>query len=233
VPLRPLPRAIALWSYVAKSSTEMSFEKDEIITVEAQIPGEWWRGRIDPNKKGHFPKNYVQLLPSSDSYADGHPQQQLGAEDVAALMRLLQQQVVDLTKKVEEEAKERADKFEKDLAEMTQKYEAEVEARKRMQAEVEELRRAVAPFVSTSSEEVSIGGGGRLEKLEKEVLRLEEQAKTETRVRMDLEAMHNRIDREVESLGREVQKIKRTLEDEAKNPNYAQALKKTGRDLSV
>ena len=80
VPLRPLPRAIALWSYSGKSSTEMSFEKDEIITVEAELPGEWWRGRI-ADRKGHFPKNYVQMLPSdlADSNAPEQPQSELGA----------------------------------------------------------------------------------------------------------------------------------------------------------
>ena len=73
--LEPQPKlssqnlVLALYSYTAQSSDELSFHKGSVLTVLSK-DGEWWRGELN-GQVGLFPSNYVQPLteqaPSSEA----------------------------------------------------------------------------------------------------------------------------------------------------------------------
>ena len=52
-------RATALYSYVAESPDELSFEAGDVIYVQ-QSDQSWWTGTLD-GRSGAFPSNYVEL----------------------------------------------------------------------------------------------------------------------------------------------------------------------------
>lgn len=52
---------LALYTYVAQSSDELSFHKGSVISVLDKEGGEWWKGEVN-DKVGLFPSNYVQPL---------------------------------------------------------------------------------------------------------------------------------------------------------------------------
>lgn len=56
----PANLVLALYTYIAQSSDELSFHKGSVITV-LDKEGEWWRGEVN-DKEGLFPSNYVQPL---------------------------------------------------------------------------------------------------------------------------------------------------------------------------
>lgn len=49
---------IALYPYKAQNDDELSFEKDDIISVVGRDEPEWWRGELN-GLSGLFPSNYV------------------------------------------------------------------------------------------------------------------------------------------------------------------------------
>lgn len=49
---------IALYPYKAQNDDELSFEKDDIISVVGRDEPEWWRGELN-GLSGVFPSNYV------------------------------------------------------------------------------------------------------------------------------------------------------------------------------
>lgn len=49
---------IALYPYKAQNDDELSFEKDDIISVMGRDEPEWWRGECQ-GLIGLFPSNYV------------------------------------------------------------------------------------------------------------------------------------------------------------------------------
>ncbi|CAA9996323.1 unnamed protein product [Nesidiocoris tenuis] len=53
-----LERVIALYPYVAQNEDELSFEKDDIVTVLAKDEPSWWKGECKGGV-GVFPSNYV------------------------------------------------------------------------------------------------------------------------------------------------------------------------------
>lgn len=52
---------LALYSYTAQSSDELSFHKGSVIAVLSKEDGEWWKGEVN-GTVGLFPSNYVQPL---------------------------------------------------------------------------------------------------------------------------------------------------------------------------
>lgn len=54
-------RVRALWKYVARHEDELSFEANEVITIEGEAPDEeqWFKGRIG-NRAGLIPATYVK-----------------------------------------------------------------------------------------------------------------------------------------------------------------------------
>ena len=57
---------LALYSYTAQSSDELSFHKGSVITVLSKEDGDWWRGEVN-GLVGLFPSNYVQPLTGQPS----------------------------------------------------------------------------------------------------------------------------------------------------------------------
>ncbi|XP_058980761.1 intersectin-1 isoform X2 [Musca domestica] len=53
-----LDKVIALYPYKAQNDDELSFEKDDIISVLGRDEPEWWRGELN-GLTGLFPSNYV------------------------------------------------------------------------------------------------------------------------------------------------------------------------------
>lgn len=53
-----LDKVIALYPYKAQNDDELSFEKDDIISVLGRDEPEWWRGECQ-GLTGLFPSNYV------------------------------------------------------------------------------------------------------------------------------------------------------------------------------
>ncbi|XP_059468305.1 intersectin-2 isoform X3 [Neocloeon triangulifer] len=65
----PMPgkdRVIAMYSYVAQNSDELSFDKDEVITVTSRDDPSWWKGELQ-GQVGLFPSNYVSAIPTDNS----------------------------------------------------------------------------------------------------------------------------------------------------------------------
>lgn len=50
---------VALYPYTAQNTDELTFVKDDIITVISKDEPDWWRGQIG-SSVGLFPVNYVQ-----------------------------------------------------------------------------------------------------------------------------------------------------------------------------
>lgn len=53
-----LDKVISLYPYKALNDDELSFEKDDIISVLGRDEPEWWRGELN-GITGLFPSNYV------------------------------------------------------------------------------------------------------------------------------------------------------------------------------
>lgn len=60
-PQIPFNHALALWNYQARSTTEMSFRKGDLIKVEGQYDENWWKGSHG-DEVGFFPANHVTGL---------------------------------------------------------------------------------------------------------------------------------------------------------------------------
>ncbi|XP_017094939.2 intersectin-1 isoform X1 [Drosophila bipectinata] len=61
-----LDKVIALYPYKAQNDDELSFEKDDIISVLGRDEPEWWRGELN-GLSGLFPSNYVGPFVTSES----------------------------------------------------------------------------------------------------------------------------------------------------------------------
>ncbi|KAF9899149.1 hypothetical protein BX616_003220 [Lobosporangium transversale] len=55
----------AMYDYESEDSTNLSFKKDDVIQVLAQLESGWWAGHCD-GRQGWFPSNYVQVLGEED-----------------------------------------------------------------------------------------------------------------------------------------------------------------------
>jgi len=54
-----------MYSYVAQNSDELSFDKDEVITVLSRDDPSWWKGELQ-GATGLFPSNYVSAIPTDN-----------------------------------------------------------------------------------------------------------------------------------------------------------------------
>ena len=62
------PYAKTLYQFVAVSADELSFQRNEIVTLISHIDDEWMEGELD-GRRGIFPTNYVDIIvdcPSND-----------------------------------------------------------------------------------------------------------------------------------------------------------------------
>ena len=60
-----LAKVIAIFDFEAQESTDLGFKKGEEIEV-LKKDGDWWSGRIGPNRTGNFPFNYVKVPEKMD-----------------------------------------------------------------------------------------------------------------------------------------------------------------------
>ena len=58
-------KVIAIFDFEAQESTDLGFKKGEEIEV-LKKDGDWWSGRIGPNRTGNFPFNYVKVPEKMD-----------------------------------------------------------------------------------------------------------------------------------------------------------------------
>lgn len=58
---------IALYPYKAQNDDELSFDKDDIISVVGRDEPEWWRGELN-GLTGLFPSNYVGKFVTSGKW---------------------------------------------------------------------------------------------------------------------------------------------------------------------
>lgn len=64
-----LEQVIALYPYTAQNSDELTFVKDDVITVISKDEPDWWRGQIGTSV-GLFPTNYVQGMSNTQGQDD-------------------------------------------------------------------------------------------------------------------------------------------------------------------
>ncbi|XP_032595565.1 intersectin-1 isoform X2 [Drosophila grimshawi] len=69
-----LDKVIALYPYKAQNDDELSFEKDDIISVLGRDEPEWWRGELS-GLSGLFPSNYVGPFVTSVLQIESEPAQ--------------------------------------------------------------------------------------------------------------------------------------------------------------
>ncbi|KAG0327469.1 hypothetical protein BGZ99_007553 [Dissophora globulifera] len=55
----------AMYDYESEDATNLSFKKDDVIQVLAQLESGWWAGHCQ-GRQGWFPSNYVQVLGEED-----------------------------------------------------------------------------------------------------------------------------------------------------------------------
>ena len=68
-----LAKVIAIFDFEDQESTDLGFKKGEEIEV-LKKDGDWWSGRIGPNRTVNFPFNYVKVpekMDDSDPLAQG------------------------------------------------------------------------------------------------------------------------------------------------------------------
>ncbi|KRJ98828.1 intersectin-2 isoform X2 [Drosophila yakuba] len=81
-----LDKVIALYPYKAQNDDELSFDKDDIISVLGRDEPEWWRGELN-GLSGLFPSNYVGPFVTSEI----EPDQAAGDRTSKGMQRLWQQ----------------------------------------------------------------------------------------------------------------------------------------------
>jgi hypothetical protein len=54
-------QVISLFPYTSQNSDELTFVKDDVITVISKDEPDWWRGQLG-SSVGLFPTNYVQPM---------------------------------------------------------------------------------------------------------------------------------------------------------------------------
>ncbi|EEB09354.1 wiskott-Aldrich syndrome binding protein Lsb1 [Schizosaccharomyces japonicus yFS275] len=69
-PAQQYELARALYDFKGKDRGDLSFRRNETITVLEHINNDWWRGSID-KRHGIFPSNYVEII-RSPVYGSGH-----------------------------------------------------------------------------------------------------------------------------------------------------------------
>ncbi|KAG0279168.1 hypothetical protein BGZ95_002082 [Linnemannia exigua] len=59
----------AMYDFHSEDPTNLTFQRDDVIQVLAQLDSGWWAGLID-GRQGWFPSNYVEVLDENDLESD-------------------------------------------------------------------------------------------------------------------------------------------------------------------
>jgi len=54
--------ALALWDFKGTEPGQLSFKKNDIITILEMDGDEWWTARITSGEEGDVPANYVKVM---------------------------------------------------------------------------------------------------------------------------------------------------------------------------
>ncbi|KAF5294447.1 hypothetical protein FQR65_LT01573 [Abscondita terminalis] len=87
-----IDKVVALYPYSAANPDELSFSKDDIISVTAREEPSWWRGELN-GVSGLFPSNYV--APLQQSFSD--PQEKTRQECINELIQTEKTYIDDMT----------------------------------------------------------------------------------------------------------------------------------------
>ncbi|KAG0229944.1 hypothetical protein BGW42_001272 [Actinomortierella wolfii] len=71
----------ALYDFQSDDATNLTFKKDDVIQVLAQLESGWWAGNID-GRQGWFPSNYVQIIGEDDLEYDDDQDDFNSADDL-------------------------------------------------------------------------------------------------------------------------------------------------------
>ncbi|KAF9925008.1 hypothetical protein FBU30_005142 [Linnemannia zychae] len=69
----------AMYDYESEDATNLTFKKDDVIQVLAQLDSGWWAGHCQ-GRQGWFPSNYVQVLGEDD--LDSQDEEEHDGEDL-------------------------------------------------------------------------------------------------------------------------------------------------------
>ncbi|XP_029001279.1 intersectin-2b isoform X2 [Betta splendens] len=72
---QPVCQVIAIYDYTAANEDEMSFSKDQVISVLDNNNPDWWKGEFNGNT-GLFPTNYVKPLSGDSDPSQQYPNSQ-------------------------------------------------------------------------------------------------------------------------------------------------------------
>ncbi|KAK6622584.1 hypothetical protein RUM43_008426 [Polyplax serrata] len=78
-----IEKVIAMFPYKALNEDELTFEKDDVITVLSREEATWWRGELE-GVVGLFPSNYV--MPLDNQLRMDHPEEKLRQEAIHELV---------------------------------------------------------------------------------------------------------------------------------------------------
>ncbi|KAF9582247.1 hypothetical protein BGW38_000456 [Lunasporangiospora selenospora] len=70
----------AMYDFESEDATNLTFKKDDVIQVLAQLESGWWAGHCD-GRQGWFPSNYVQVL-TEDDYDSQDDADELDGDDL-------------------------------------------------------------------------------------------------------------------------------------------------------
>ena len=59
----PLKRALVIYNYHKKTTTEVSLEKSQVVNILDAKPGaEWWRVKDEIGRIGYYPAHYLRII---------------------------------------------------------------------------------------------------------------------------------------------------------------------------
>lgn len=71
----------AMYDYESEDATNLTFKKDDVIQVLAQLDSGWWAGHCQ-GRQGWFPSNYVQVLGEDDLDSQDEDDPEQDGEDL-------------------------------------------------------------------------------------------------------------------------------------------------------
>ncbi|GAA5834344.1 hypothetical protein JCM11251_007964 [Rhodosporidiobolus azoricus] len=66
------PQCRAVWDYVQSQPDDLGFKTGEVITIEEEVNGDWWKGSLN-GQTGLFPSNHVERISSPAPAARAPP----------------------------------------------------------------------------------------------------------------------------------------------------------------
>jgi len=71
----------ALYDFESDDATNLTFKKDDVIQVLAQLESGWWAGYCE-GRQGWFPSNYVEVLAEEDFEEEEEDEEFIEGDDL-------------------------------------------------------------------------------------------------------------------------------------------------------